>query len=86
MNWELVYFVIAVVCGLFGIWFLGRRRNFFTALMGIFWFLAVLFQQYLPRVSSFVVARGLPSVGSLILYVIVPVFLVLSFFAGGNRR
>ena len=66
MNWELVFFVIAVVCGLFGIWFLGRRRNFFTSLMGIFWFLAVLFQQYLPRVSSFVIARGIPSVESLI--------------------
>jgi len=86
VNWTLAYFIIAVACGLFGIWFLGRRRNFFTSLMGIFWFLAVLFQQYLPRVSSFQFVKGVPAVGTLLLYVIIPICLVLSFFAGGNRR
>lgn len=86
MSWDLAYFVIAVVCGLFGIWFLGRRRNFFTSMMGIFWFLAVLFKQYLPRVWAFEFLRGVPPVGTLILYVIIPVFLVISFFSAGSRR
>ena len=85
MTWNIAFFVIALVCGLLGVWFLARNGNFFTAIGAILWFLYVLFEQYLPKVSTFHLA-GFPQLGTLVLYFFMPVCLVASFFTGGSRR
>ncbi len=85
MGWNTAYLVISIIAGVLGIWNLARQRNVFLAITGIFWFLVVLFQFYVPRVYNYVLISGLPEVGILLTFVLVPVFLILAFFAS-NRR
>jgi hypothetical protein len=86
MGWNTLYLVIAVVAGIIGIWNLARQRSIFLSLTGILWFLIVLFELYIPRVYNYHMAEGMPGLGSLILYVVVPIFLILAFFTTVNRR
>jgi hypothetical protein len=86
MGWSTVYLVIAILAGIIGIWNLARQRNIFLALTGILWFLVVLFEQYIPKVYNYHLASGLPALGSIFLYVIVPLFVILAFFTNGSRR
>jgi hypothetical protein len=85
MGWSTVYLVISIIAGIIGIWNLARQRNVFLSLTGILWFLVVLFSQYIPRIYTYRFADGVPEVGSLVLYILVPVFFILAFFTG-NRR
>ena len=84
MGWGTAFFVISIVAGVLGIWNLALRRNVFLCLTGILWFFIVLFQRYIPQVSTFHLIKGMPDVGTLLLYVLVPLFVVLAFFT--NRR
>jgi hypothetical protein len=86
MGWNTLYLVIAIIAGILGIWNLARQRSIFLSLTGILWFLVVLFQLYVPKVYGYHIAEGMPELGSLILYVVVPVFLILAFFTTVNRR
>ncbi len=86
MGWSTVFLIIAIIAGLIGIWNLARQRNIFLALTGIFWFLIVLFAQYIPRVYDYHIASGLPALGTLFLYVIIPILVILAFFTTYNRR
>ncbi len=86
MGWRTVFLIIAIIVGLIGIWNLARQRNVFLSLTGIFWFLIVLFAQYIPKAYDHRLASGLPKLGTLFLYVIVPVFVILAFFTTDNRR
>lgn len=85
MGWSTAYFIIGVVAGILGIWNLARNRNVFLSLTGILWFFIMLFERYIPQVYRFHLASGLPNVGTLLLYVLVPVFLILAFFTWGRR-
>ena len=85
MGWSTVYLVLAILAGIFGIWNLARNRNVFLSLTGILWFLLVLFQLYIPKVYDYRIASGMPGVGTLVLYVIVPVFVILAFFTQSRR-
>ena len=85
MGWNTVFLVISILAGILGIWNLARQRNVFLSLTGIFWFLVVLFMLYIPKVYHYEIIRGIPGVGTLFLYVIIPVFVILSFFGGGRR-
>jgi hypothetical protein len=85
MGWSTAYFIIGIVAGILGIWNLARHRNLFLSLTGILWFFIMLFRSYIPQVSRFVIIAGIPDVGTLLLYVLVPVFLILAFFTGGRR-
>ncbi len=86
MSWSIVYLVISVIAGFMGIWNLARQRNVFLSLAGILWFLVVLLGQYVSQVYDYVIASGLPSVGHLLLYVLLPVLLILAFFTMTARR
>ncbi|MGA2480626.1 MAG: hypothetical protein ABSG63_17905 [Spirochaetia bacterium] len=85
MGWSTVYLVLAILAGILGIWNLARQRNVFLSLTGILWFLVVLFKQYIPQYYNTVIIRGVPVVGDLFLFVIIPILVILSFFSGGRR-
>jgi hypothetical protein len=86
MGWSTLFFIIAIIVGIIGIWNLARQRSIFLSLAGILWFLIVLFERYIPSVYTYRIAEGVPALGTLFLYVVVPVFLVIAFFTAGNRR
>jgi hypothetical protein len=85
MGWSTVYLVIAILAVIFGIWNLARQRSVFLSLTGIAWFFVVLLQFYIPTWYNALIIKGVPVVGSLLLYVLIPVFVILSFFSGGRR-
>jgi hypothetical protein len=85
MGWSTVYLILAILIGILGIWNLARQRSIFLSLTGIVWFLIVLFQLYVPKVSQYRIASGVPEVGSLALYLLVPVLLVFAFFTNQRR-
>ena len=85
MGWSTVYLVLAIITAILGIWNLARQRNVFLSLSGILWFLIVLFKQYIPRVYDYNLISGLPVVGDLLLLVLLPIFMIFAFFAGGRR-
>ena len=64
----------------------AQQRNIFLSLTGILWFLVMLFAQYIPRAYNYHIASGMPSIGALFLYVVLPVFIILSFFTARTRR
>ncbi len=80
MGWSTVYLILAILAGIVGIWNLARQRNVFLSLTGIVWFLLVLFQFYIPSVYGYRFTSSMPEIGTLVLYVLIPVFLVLSYF------
>jgi hypothetical protein len=84
MGWGTAFFIISIGAGILGIWNLALRRNVFLCLTGILWFFIVLFERYIPQVYRFHLIAGIPDVGTLLLYVVVPVFVILAFFT--NRR
>jgi hypothetical protein len=84
MGWGTAFFIISIVAGILGIWNLALRRNVFLCLTGILWFFIVLFERYIPQVYRFRIITGIPEVGTLLLYVVVPLFVILAFFT--NRR
>ena len=84
MGWGTAFFIISIVAGILGIWNLALRRNVFLCLTGILWFFILLFERYIPQVYRFRIITGIPEVGTLLLYVVLPVFVILAFFT--NRR
>ncbi len=85
MGWSTAYLVIGIVAGILGIWNLARQRNVFLSLTGIVWFLVVLFQLYVPSVYQYRFAEGIPEVGTLVLYILIPVLIIIAFFAKERR-
>ncbi len=86
MGWNTLFFIVGIVFGVIGIWNLARQRNVFLSLSGILWFLVTLFQQYIPRVYDYRLAEGVPALGQLVLYLVIPVFLIIAFFSYSVRR
>ncbi len=85
MAWSTVYLVLAILVAVLGIWNIARQRSLFLSLIGIVWFLVVLFQRWVPEAYGFVILRGMPTVGSLLQYVVIPVLLAVAFFTGARR-
>jgi hypothetical protein len=85
MDWTYVYLGIAVLCFLAAGWRLSRGNKPLLPLVGILWFLVVLFQFFIPEVYRFNPIRGVPSLGHLIHYVVMPI-LILILVAVGRRR
>ncbi len=79
MPWYTVYLILAIIVAVLGIWNLARKRNVFISLIGIVWFIFVLFLKYVPQAFNFEVVSGL-TVGSILQYLVVPVFLIIAFF------
>jgi hypothetical protein len=88
MVWSTVYLVIAIIAAIIGIWNLARQRSIFLSLSGILWFLVVLFRWIVPtaKVYDYRIAEGLPVVGDLVLYVVIPIFLILAFLTTYSSR
>ncbi len=86
MGWSTAFFIIAIIFGIVGIWNLARQRSIFLSLVGILWFLLVLFEHYIPSVYTYRFGEGIPTVGTLVLYLVVPIFLIIAFFSASNRR
>ena len=85
MAWSTIYLVLAIVVAVLGIWNIARRRSVFLSLIGIVWFVFVLFERWVPDAYRFVIVRGMPSVGNLLLYLVIPLLLVVAFFTGSRR-
>jgi hypothetical protein len=85
MGWNTLYLVLGIIAGILGIWNLARQRNVFLSLMGVLWFLIILFKLYVGQVYSYRILEGIPEVGSLLLFVLMPILLLLAFFTGGRR-
>ena len=85
MAWCTVYLVLAILVAVLGIWNIARRRSVFLSLIGIVWFVVVLFERWVPEAYNYVIVRGIPSVGALLLYLVIPVLLVVAFFTGSRR-
>jgi hypothetical protein len=86
MGWNTVYLVLGIIAGILGIWNLARQRNIFLSLTGILWFLVVLFWLYIGKLYNYVLVSGVPVVGELVLYLVIPIFIILAFFTGSGRR
>ena len=86
-TWTTVYLIAAIVAGAMGIWTLARgSRNPYISIAGILWFAAILSRFFIREIAQFVLVKGLPTLGDLLLFVAVPVFLILSFLSLGSRR
>ena len=85
MAWSTVYLVLAIIVAVLGIWNIARRRSIFLSLIGIVWFVVVLFERWVPEAYRYVIVRGIPSLGSLLLYLVIPLLLVVAFFTGSRR-
>lgn len=85
MAWSTVYLVLAIIVAVLGIWNIARRRSIFLSLIGIVWFVVVLFERWVPEAYDYVIVRGIPSVGNLLLYLVIPLLLVVAFFTGSRR-
>jgi len=86
MGWGTVYFILSIIAGIVGIWNLAQQRNVFLSLTGIVWFLVILFERYIPKAYNYHIASGMPSIGTLVLYVVIPLFIILAFFTSRTRR
>lgn len=86
MSWKLLYLIISILCLIAGIWRITRRGYTFPGLVGVLWFFIVLFLFYLPEVYSFVVIKGVPTFGRLLHYIVLPVFIILSFYEVRQKR
>lgn len=85
MSWSVIYLIIAIVAGVFGVWKIARRGNLFLGVAGLTWFLVVLFSNYVPDLYNLVIISGVPTFGRLLHFVALPVFLILASF-GSYRR
>ena len=86
-TWTTIYLIAAIVTGAMGIWTLARgSRNPYLSIAGILWFAAILFRFFIRDVANFVIVRGLPTLGDLLLFAAIPVFLILAFLGTGSRR
>ena len=86
-TWTTIYLIAAIVAGAFGIWSLARGgRNPYLNIAGILWFAAILVRFYVRDIARFVIVKGLPNTGDLLLFLAVPVFMILAFLNAGGRR
>ncbi len=85
MQWGTIYLILAILAGGLGIWKIARGRNTFLGLLGILWFLIILFKFYVPDLFDMRLIRGIPTLGRLLEYLLVPVFLLLAYINTGRR-
>jgi hypothetical protein len=88
MAWEIIYFVIGIVLAVVGIWNLAQRRFIFLSIVSLLFFLVALFS-FIVKIGiiSFELVPGTPltSVGNIVVYGVIPIFIILAFFTRTNR-
>jgi hypothetical protein len=85
MGWSTVYLIIAIVVGIVGIWNLARQRSILLSLTGILWFLVILFKLYIAKIYDLRIADGIPAVGDLVLYGLIPVLVIFALLTPTRR-
>jgi hypothetical protein len=85
MAWSIIYFIIAIAAAVVGIWNLAQRKFVFLSIVCLLFFLVVLFS-YIVRIGviSFVLIPG-TTVGELVVYGVIPIFIILAFFTRNSR-
>jgi hypothetical protein len=78
MSWNTIFLILAIIVAVLGIWNLARKRTVFVSLIGIVWFIFVLFRNFVPDAYNYLVVSGL-TVGDILEYLVVPVFLIIAF-------
>lgn len=84
-TWSAIYLIVGILVGALGLWNLARGGDPYLCVTAILWFFIVLFNQHIPGVWNFVLVQGLPSLGSLLLYLALPVMIGLSIFRYRGR-
>ena len=85
MSWKYVYLIIAVLALVAAIWRVARGSRLLLPVLGILWFLVVLFLYFIPDAYNFVLISGVPSLGRLIHYLAVPALIILLLLSGKRR-
>ncbi len=86
MGWNTAFLVLGIIAGILGIWNLARQRNIFLSLTGILWFLVVLFRlPQLEKIYNYELASGVPVVGNMVLFLLIPICIILAFFTSYRR-
>jgi hypothetical protein len=85
MAWNIIYFLIAIAAAVVGFWNIAQRQYIFLSIACILFFLVVLFT-FIAEVGiiGFVLIPG-TTVGNLVLFGLVPVFIILGFFSRRPR-
>ncbi len=83
--WDIIYFIIGIVLAVVGIWNLAQRRFIFLSIVSLLFFLVALFT-FIVKIGiiDFVLIPG-TTVGSLVIYGVIPIFLILAFFTRSSR-
>jgi hypothetical protein len=85
MAWNIIYFIIAIGVAVVGIWNLAQRRFIFLSIACLLFFLVALFSFIVQiGVISFELIPG-TNVGNLVLFGVIPIFIVLAFFTRSSR-
>ena len=85
MTWNIVYLIIAIVVGIIGIWNLARQRGPLLSLTGILWFLVILFKLYIAKIYDVRIADGIPVIGDLVLYGLIPLLLIFALLTPSRK-
>lgn len=85
MQWSIVYLVLSIITLIFGIWNMSRKNNFFLSLIGILWFVVILLEFFIPSYNIQIIS-GFPVISRLIIYIVVPIFIIIAFSYRGFRK
>jgi hypothetical protein len=86
MAWNIIYFIIAIAAAVVGIWNLAQRKFVFLSIACFMFFLVVLFMFLLGStgIADLVIIPG-TSLANLVLFGVIPIFLILAFFTRNSR-
>jgi hypothetical protein len=82
--WNIIYFIIAILAALIGIWNLAQRKYIFLSIACLVWFLISLFT-FIVQIGVIDFAMIGTTAGALALYGVMPILLIFAFFVRHNR-
>lgn len=78
MTWNTIFFIIAAVVLAFGIYRIIRVGGNYLSYTAIAWFIAIFFMMYIPGVYDMHLIDGIPSLGKIIHYIVMPVLMTIT--------
>jgi hypothetical protein len=78
MTWNMIFFIISAVVLAFGIYRIIRVGGNYLSYTAIAWFTAMLFMMYLPNLYDLHLINGIPSLGKIVHYIIMPILLTIT--------
>jgi hypothetical protein len=85
VDWHHLYLIVGIAALLIGIWKLAKGSRVVPPLLGILWFLVVLFQYFIPEAYRLVLIKGMPSLGNVLHYLALPALIILLLAIRGHR-